>query len=246
MQVVEAAVEAHAVARALLGAMIAEPADGTVDRFIVSHDRAAIAERAQVLLDDEAGAYSVAQLADLESVAARADGLGVVLDDQQIVLVGNFADGAHVGALAVEMDGHQRFRFGSDGRLDARGIDAVGLRVGVDEHGRGVGDPDSLGGGEESVRLRDAFVPGADAKCHERQPQSIGAVAYAYRILQPMIIRELLFKPLEHRSHHVLTAFQNLLDIGVDLGFDVVILLDVAVKGHIHGGDSLDQMNAIY
>ena len=91
MQVVQAAVEAEAVDVARGRAVVAQPADGGVDVGVVGDQRAAVAEGAEVLLDDEAGGGGVAELADLEVRPARADGLGVVLDDLELVLVGNLA-----------------------------------------------------------------------------------------------------------------------------------------------------------
>src|SRR6266545_2487602 len=87
VDIVEAAVESEAMARPLLGAMVAQPPNHAVHVLAIGNHRAAIAESAQVLLDDEAGANCVAQLADFEAVAARADGLGIVLDHQQLMFV---------------------------------------------------------------------------------------------------------------------------------------------------------------
>ena len=95
--------------------------DAVHDPRVIGDHRAAVAEAAQVLLDDEAGADRVAQLADLEAVAARADALRVIFDHQQLVLVRDLADGLHVRALPVEVHRHNRLGLGRDGRLDLGG-----------------------------------------------------------------------------------------------------------------------------
>ena len=80
VQVVQAAVEAIAVDVAGIGAVVAQLADPGVDVGVVRHERAAVAEGAEVLLDDETGGRGVAEFADFEALAAGADGLGVVFD----------------------------------------------------------------------------------------------------------------------------------------------------------------------
>jgi hypothetical protein len=65
----------------------------------------AVAEGAEVLLDDEADGHRVAQLPDLEVIAGGIDRLSVVLDDAEMMLVGDRLDGRHVRALSVEMCG---------------------------------------------------------------------------------------------------------------------------------------------
>ena len=83
--------------------VVAQLADLRVDVGVVGEQRAAVAERAEVLLDDEAGRRRIAQLADLEAGAGRIDRLRVVLDDAQLVPIGDCLDRRHVGALAVEV-----------------------------------------------------------------------------------------------------------------------------------------------
>ena len=65
---------------------------------IIGHHRAAVAEAAQVFLDDEAGAHRVAQLAEGEIVAARAQRLRVVFDDQELVLLGDAPRSSRISA----------------------------------------------------------------------------------------------------------------------------------------------------
>ena len=69
VEVVEPAVEAEAVDVALVRAVVAQLADRRVDVGVVGDERAAVAERAEVLLDDEADGGGVAQFADPEAVA---------------------------------------------------------------------------------------------------------------------------------------------------------------------------------
>src|SRR5271157_1922606 len=101
LQVVQAAVVTHAMAGSLVRPVVAQLADEAVHILVVGNNRAAIAETAEVLLDDEAGADSVAQFADCEAVSAGADALRVVFHNQEIVAAGDLAEGLHVGALTI-------------------------------------------------------------------------------------------------------------------------------------------------
>src|SRR2546425_4994773 len=77
MDVIQAAVRSHAMARPFVRPVVAQLADRAVYFFVIRDDRAAVAKTSQVLLDDEARADRVAQLADPEAVAARPNPLRI-------------------------------------------------------------------------------------------------------------------------------------------------------------------------
>src|ERR1035437_763146 len=91
LQVVQAAVIAHAVAGSFAGPVVAQLADQAVHILVVCDDRAALAKTAEVLLNDEAGAYRVAQFTDSEAISAGADPLRIVFHDQKTVPIGDLA-----------------------------------------------------------------------------------------------------------------------------------------------------------
>src|SRR5262249_25315134 len=74
-KIVEAVVVARTVAGPLVRPMVPEFPHHPVDLRLIGDHGSAVAEAAQVFLDDEAGADGVAQLADAEPVATGADGL---------------------------------------------------------------------------------------------------------------------------------------------------------------------------
>ena len=168
MQIVEPAVVTDAVAGAFVRAVVAEFARDAVDLRIVGNNSATVAERSQVLLNDEAYGGGVAEFSDLEAIAASADGLRVILDDLEIVLVGDLANGLHVGALAIEVDWHQQFGAGRDRGLDLARIDTVRAGIGIDKHDGRSGEPDGFRGREEGVGGGDALVAGTDSERLER------------------------------------------------------------------------------
>ena len=92
------------------------------------------------------------------------------------MLLGECVDRIHVGALAEDVDGHDRLGRGSDRGLDGLDADVVGARLDVDEDGDGAQVRDRLSGREEGERGRDDLVALADAEAGEDQEQRIGTV----------------------------------------------------------------------
>ena len=74
---------------------------------VIGRDETRVAETAKVLAREERETAKVAKAADLAAMIRGADGLCRVLDDLQIVLVGERDDGAHIGGLAKQVDRHQ-------------------------------------------------------------------------------------------------------------------------------------------
>src|ERR1700683_2263806 len=107
-------------------------------------------------------------------------------------------------------------------------------RIGIHEDRRGIGDPNGLGGSEESIGGGDAFIARTDSQRHEYEPHGIGSIADSDRIFHLWGSGQLLLEALEHRAHHVLAALQNFRDARIDLSLDTVVLLYVTVKGHLH------------
>ena len=125
------------------------------------------------------------------------------------------------------------FVFGVMARLDLRGVDAFRPRVAVDEHGRRAGDPDGFGGSEERVGVCDDLVAGPDAHRHQRQPDRVRAVAGSDGVRRSVESGQFLLELLEHRSLHVLAAFEHPPDVGVDVRLNVVVLPNVTVKADL-------------
>src|ERR1051325_3938694 len=236
MQVIEPAVASHAVAGALLGTVVAQLANRAIDLGIIGDDCAAVAERAEIFLDDEADSRGVAEFSNAEPVAACADSLGIVLNDLQIVLVRDLADRFHVGALSIKMNRYEQFCARCNRAFNLARINAIRTRIGVDEDGGRARDPDRLRGGEESVRRGNALVTWPDAERLECQPEGVGSVTNPNRVSGSMKGSEFLLETFQHRSHDVLAALQHFVDIGIDFRLDVVILAYMPVESHIELG----------
>ena len=234
VNIVQTAVEPEAVNVTGGGPVAAEQAGLGVDGVVIRDDGAAITEGAKILLDDEAGRDGIAQLADLEGVASSVNRLGIVFNDDQLVLVGDLLDGRHVGALTIQVHGDEAFGLGGDGRLDLRGINAFGFGVAIDQHGGCPGDPDGFRGGEKSVGVGNDFITFADAEGHEGQPDGIRAVTDTDGVLGAAERCEFLLELLVHGALNILAALDDLLDIGVDFRLDIVVLAHVTVEWNVH------------
>ena len=123
-----------------------------------------------------------------------AEGLGVVLDHEQVVLLGERHDRVHVADVAVEVHRHDRLGPRRDqllGRLDA---DAVVVEVHVGEAGNGAGLDDREAGGDERVAGHDHLVAGPDAQGGQGHVQGRGAGGRADGELAALPLGELLLE----------------------------------------------------
>src|SRR5262249_40407849 len=104
-----------------------------------------------------------------------ADGLGGVLDERQIMHLGELPQRLHVRALAVQMHRNDRPRSAGKLALDLERIEIAAYRIDIDEHGPGAGTADRADGREEGKGGDDDLVAGADSDGMKGQRQSIGA-----------------------------------------------------------------------
>jgi hypothetical protein len=150
------------------------------------------------------------------------------------MFAGDFSNRLHVRALAIKMDWDNGLGPGSNRRLDLCRVDAFGLRIAIHQHCRRAGNPDGFGSGKKGVGVCDALVAGADPQGHQRQPNGVGPVADSNGVFGSAKGGELAFKAFKHRAEDVLAALDDLVKIGVNLGFDVIVLADVTVKLDFH------------
>src|ERR1051326_6803473 len=176
MHIIEPAVEAKAVDVSSIGAVVAQPTDRSINRFIVRYERAAVAECAEILLNEETGGRGVAEFADFETIAVRADGLGVIFNHAELMLFGDFADGLHISALAVKVDRDDGLCLSGDRGFAFFRVNAFGLRIAIHEYRRCACDPDGFSGRKKCVRVSNDFVAFANPESHERQPDRVRAV----------------------------------------------------------------------
>src|ERR1700687_3169521 len=103
-------------------AAVAQPADALREPPIVGHDRASVAERAEILRGIEAERPGHADRTDRPPGCGRQVGLAAVLDNRQMVARRDALDRRHVGGLAVQVDWQDGARAWSDGARRPAGI----------------------------------------------------------------------------------------------------------------------------
>ena len=96
----------------ILGGLTVDPqrSEALCDSGLVGDHHPGVAERAEVLRGIKTVAAGIAHRARDPAVVPRPVRLGAVFDEPQPVRVGERQDRAHVRALAIEMDGEDRFR----------------------------------------------------------------------------------------------------------------------------------------
>ena len=174
----KAVIEANDAVMELVGEAGAAGVDVTLHQFhvleIVGDDGSAFAggnefarlktERAQIA--HGAGAFALPH---------AAVGVGAILDDFEIVLLGDAEDLVHIGEAHAEMDGQNGFGFGGDGLLDELGVHAVGIGIDVDEHRNGIEQQNRADGSLPGIGGSEDFVTGLNADGFERGLNGDGA-----------------------------------------------------------------------
>lgn len=76
-------------------------------------------------------------------------GLAGVFDDDEVMFVGNVADGLHVAGLAIEMNGHDSFGFCCNGGFNETGVEVECCLIYINKNRYGTSHGDGVGGGDE-------------------------------------------------------------------------------------------------
>ena len=143
------------------------------------------AGRRDQLVAVEAEHADVGQRPGRAAPEAAPDRLGRVLDDEDAELAAGGDEDVVVRALAVEVDGHDRFRQRPGPLASAQlvedevDVEAPRGRVGVDEDGVGAGVGDGVGGGGERERGDEHVVAGTDAGGVQGEVEGGGAAGQA-------------------------------------------------------------------
>ncbi len=92
-----------------------------------------------------------------------ADGLGIVLDDFQIVALRNGVYRVHVRGMTVEMDGQDGACAWSNFCFQLSWIDGEGRRIDIDKNWNGAEERDGVGGGDKTEGRQQNFIARAHA-----------------------------------------------------------------------------------
>src|SRR5215475_495496 len=178
LQFVEPRIEPGLIAHVSLApAILAQQRYSLSDIRVVRHDRAAVAQRAEILRRIEAEGGGVPEDSDLKTTHTmdrRAVSLRAILDDFQIVTARDVTYRPHVGGAPVKMNRQNRFDMRSvtiisDSVFDRFGADRERRRIDIDKQRRGSGHLDGGDCGDSRVRYSNYHVARPDAGRAHRQ-----------------------------------------------------------------------------
>ena len=199
--------------------------EGAAFNFIViGEDEATVAGGTEVFGYVEADSGGDAEVAGVDAVLAGVDYLGGVFEDDEIVFFGDLVDGGHVGELAEEVDGEDRFGFGGDGGFDEGGVDVEGGGVDVDHDRDGAEMGDDLDGGDEREGGGDDFVAGLEAGGLHHDAEGVGSAVDGDGVFDPVAFGNAFFELLAVFAEDVGAGFEDFHAPCPNVFFDFVVL----------------------
>ena len=180
-------VEARIVAEHLHLVAVAQPVVAqepqlAVHLVVVGHDDAGVAPDVDDLQRVHGEGGGNAPGADAPAVELAHQTLAAVLDDRQLVALGDCRDALHLGDVAGEVHGHDRLGARGDRLLELIDVHAERV-VAVDEDGTRAHLGDRADCGVEGIGGGDDLVAGTDAERAQRNFESICAGADADGVL---------------------------------------------------------------
>jgi len=218
---VHPAVDSDEVVTVLAGApVVSEHAKLFGDVVVVRDDGAGIAVCAEVLGGIKAEAANMTQRADLLALVFCAVGLRGILDNIKIVLLGQVEDCAHIGWMAVEMDGYYRLCFGGNVRFDLPGVDTVCVGVDIDKDWFGGVSGYCIDCRNKGLSNGDDFVAGSYAKGPKGQQKGVGTRINTNNVLSLNIICKFTLETLKLLAEYKRAACKHKVDRFVYLSPD--------------------------
>ena len=173
---------------------VAKPLRTRRDRRIARRQGAAVAESSEVLRGIEAVRRDGAVAADRTAIARRQVRLAAVLDDGEVVPSRDVARAAHVGGLAVEVNGHDCGGPGRHGRCRGAWIERETLRIDVGKYRPRAGHHDGQRRVCRRKGRRDDLIARPDPERSQADRQRVGPGADAGRVRRLTRGRELVFE----------------------------------------------------
>ena len=228
LESVEAGVESDTDIVVFLGALAMDAVGvgqlGPV--VIVGEEGSAIAIAAEGLGGEEGGGGDVAERTRTTAVDGSSEALSTVLEDEEVVLVGNATQLGIVGGQAKQVDGDDDTggegavgNDGLDGSLKVGGGDVERGFVYIDEDGGGTFEGDNLGGGKEGEVGHEDGIALADTPYFEGEGEGIGAVGTGDTVAYADVLGELDLELLDGLAHDEGTGLHHTEHGTVDVGF---------------------------
>ncbi len=161
---------------------------------VVGHDRARLAQRAEVFAGIKAETARHPHGAGLPAFVSRPVRLAGILNHRDAAPGRDFENRIHVRALAKEMHRDDGLGAGRDGFFQQAGIQVVSRLINVHKNRPRPAKADRLDRGHEGAGNGDDFIVWPHAQRQQRKPEGIGSVAHADGMSRPAIGGKFLFK----------------------------------------------------
>jgi hypothetical protein len=203
---------------------------------VIGRQRAAVAERAEILRGVEAKAGHSAPSASLARAAVGigspcAVGLGRILNDRDSVALSHSHDRWHIGESAKEVDWHNRSGSRRYGRRESLGIHRVRRRINIDQHRASAGLENSRYLVHTCISDRDHFRAGANAEGGEGQVKRLGTASHADTVGRAAVGSKLILESRHLATEDVPAALNHSCDSRIEIGAHRGILATQIAKG---------------
>jgi len=190
-------------------AVVAERAAQPRHILVIGDHAATLATGREVLALAEGEGADIPDGAGALALILRAVGLGAVLNHEEIVLLRDLEDRAHVRHDPIEVYWQDRARSLADRRLDGCRVQRVALLLHIREDGNRARLADREGGSNERVGRHDHFIARADPEPGQCRVQRARAVTRRDAVARATPLGELLLELHANRSGpvvHLTTA----------------------------------------
>ena len=236
---VEPAVEADLVVVVLAGAAV-QPlaAEAVGQRVILRHHHAAVAPGPEVLRGEEREGPDRAELAGGAPLpvhlAPGPDRLGGILDQHQVVLLGERHQRRHVRHLPEEVNDDYGAGTGRDGCRNGLRVGVEGAGLDVHEHRAPARVVDGSRCGEKGEGRGDDLVARLQAEGAEREEQRVGPAGAGNAVLGARQPGHLALELAHLRPHDEALPFDDAHDGGQDGVLDPLVLGDEIEQRDVH------------
>ena len=177
----------------------AERTNAARQRGVVRHERAGISRRPEILPGIEAECRRGSGRARIDAGTSRAVSLARVLEDRDALALDRRLQGAHIGHLAVEMDGKHRARPRRDLRGSRSGVDAIVGLEDVDDDWARAGLRHSFKRRHEGHGRNDDLVSRLDSARDQAEPERIEPASDTDALGDAAVLGKRLFEALDVR-----------------------------------------------
>lgn len=178
-------------------AEILQMIDMLLDLGIRADDSAAF-KGSEYLSGVKAQYRQVAMLQHAAAMALYAEGMGGIVNDLEVIVIGDNLDGLYIAGVAVAMHRQNGRGLRGDGGLDFGGIEIQRIRIDIDEYRLDAVPQQGMRGSDERIRGGDDFAGNTQRLQSGHQRES--AISEQRQMIDAQIVTQRLLELLMKRS----------------------------------------------